>query len=157
MNLPFVFKDINVRLDEGELDYCEFRIEHKIKLACPHCSLEGVPDSFLAGEILVCENCARPLINISVGREIPSFPDDDMTSVEELPAPVPDRSGKDTAKGYTLAVGSSTIAMKTRLPEMKPCLRNPSAVFSKKRSVSLKSWGKLPPPRVGDGNSLQGL
>ncbi|MCX6983927.1 MAG: protein kinase [Lentisphaerae bacterium] len=99
----------------GEIPACEkcqgrLEIVDKVKLACPHCSLEGIPDSLPADEVLTCENCTRPLIILSVEREIPQI--DEITSVDEASDTVTDTSDKNTSKGYTLAVGSSTVVMK---------------------------------------------
>ena len=104
-------------IETGEVPACEkcqgrLEIVDKVKLACPHCSLEGVPDSLPADEVLMCEKCARPLIILSAEREIPVSLDDDITSIEENPDSAAGTSGKSTGKGYTLAVGSSSIVMK---------------------------------------------
>ena len=102
-------------IESGEIPACEkcqgrLEIVDKVKLACPHCSLEGIPDSLPEDEVLTCENCTRPLIILSVEREIPQI--DEITSVDEASDAVTDTSDKNTSKGYTLAVGSSTVVMK---------------------------------------------
>jgi len=104
-------------IESGQVPACErcqgrLEIVDKVKLACLHCSLEGVPDSIASSEIFICENCARPLMILSAEREIPLSQIEEKTSAGETIGLVPKTSGENTGKGYTLAIGSSTIAMK---------------------------------------------
>lgn len=103
-------------IESGEVPACEkcqgrLEIVGKVKLACPHCSLEGVPDSIPSNEVYTCEKCSRPLIILSVEREIPAPLDEDITSAEENPVPSSGTAGTGPEKGYTLAIGSSTLKM----------------------------------------------
>ncbi len=128
-------------IESGEIPACEkcqgrLDIVDKVKLACSHCSLEGIPDSVPANEIIKCEKCARPLIIISVEREIPVSLDDDITSAEENPV-TGGSSGKSTGNGYTLAVGPSTIVMKHPTPSPDPPAKAP------KGGILNKTFGKF--------------
>ncbi|MFA6294574.1 MAG: protein kinase, partial [Victivallales bacterium] len=128
-------------IESGEIPACEkcqgkLEIVDKVKLACSHCSLEGVPDSVPANEVIKCEKCDRPLIIISVEREIPVSLDDDITSAEENPAN-DGSSGKSTGNGYTLAVGSSSIVMKHPAPSPDAPAKVP------KGGILNKTFGKF--------------
>jgi HEAT repeat protein/tRNA A-37 threonylcarbamoyl transferase component Bud32 len=117
---------------------CQGRLEivDKVKLACPHCSLEGIPDFLNSDEVLLCVNCSRPLIIISVEREIPVALDEDITSAEETDAAVPGKPVKSTGKAYTIAVGASTLEMKN------PAASTEGAV-QPKGGISKNTFGKF--------------
>ncbi len=128
-------------IESGEMPDCErcqgkLEIVDKVKLACLHCSLEGIPDSIPIDTILICENCTRPLTILSIERVIPPSQIEEKTSVDDTIALAPKKSERNTDNGYTLAIGSATVKME------KPSVANDVSV-QPQGGILKKKFGKF--------------
>jgi HEAT repeat protein/predicted Ser/Thr protein kinase len=124
-------------IESGEMPDCErcqgkLEIVDKVKLACLHCSLEGIPDSIPMDTILICENCTRPLTILSVERVIPPSQIEEKTPVDDTIALAPKTSERNTDKGYTLAIGSGTIKMEKPTATMAISVQTQGGIIKKK-------------------------